>query len=75
MTQPEVHAAPGGSADPRNSLSLLAQFGAEYLLTMADRPATRECVNMQMRDCVQRIDAALQELAMLKATQNASALA
>ncbi len=65
---PDIQSAPGASIDPRNSLALLSQFCAEYLVSLNDRPATRGCVEPQIRDCVQRIDAALQELAMLKAT-------
>ena len=57
--------------DPRNALSLIAQFGAEYLLTFADKPATRECVSVQLKDAIARVDAALQELSMLKATASA----
>ena len=65
---PNISAAPSGSDDPRNALSLIAQFGAEYLLTFVDKPATRECVSVQLKDAITRVDAALQELAMLKAT-------
>lgn len=50
--------------DPRNSLALVAQFLAEYLLTYADKPATREAVQVQVRDALQRLDTALQERAV-----------
>ena len=62
------------SDDPRNALSLIAQFGAEYLLTFADKPATRECVSVQLKDALARVDAALQELSMLKAAADAGAV-
>lgn len=53
--------------DPRNALALVAQFGAEYLLSFADKPATREAVQVQMKDALARLDVALAELAILKA--------
>jgi hypothetical protein len=68
---PDTQVVPGAQIDPKNSLALLAQFGAEYLVSLSDRPATRGCVEAQIRDCVQRLDAALNELAMLKASQHA----
>lgn len=51
--------------DPQNSLALVAQFLAEYLLTYADKPATREAVQVQVQDALKRLSAALQERAML----------
>lgn len=53
--------------DPRNSLALVAQFLAEYLLTFAEKPATREAVQVQVKDALQRLDTALQERAVLVA--------
>lgn len=57
--------------DPRNALTLVAQFCADYVTFLSDKPATAGAVQMQMKDAIGRIDAALQQLAMVNASAGA----
>lgn len=50
----------GAEISPLNSLALISAFMGEYLNTMVDRPATRECVRMQVEDALRRVEQALQ---------------
>lgn len=61
MNTPTIQAAamPAGEISPLNSLALVSAFLGEYINTMADRPATRECVRMQVEDALRRLEQAL----------------
>lgn len=45
---------------PINALAFISAICGEYLNTMTDKPATRQCVKMQVEDALRRLEIALQ---------------